>query len=624
MLKSMRGSGNSRVMWVVIGLLMVGLAGFGIGGLTGGTLRTIGSVGDEPIEITPYATGLRNAIRRMSMSRDRVLSPSEILESGIQAQVLDAIVGIAALNNEVSAKGLSVGDEAVRNALVSNPQFAGINGSFDREGYEFYLTHRLGISAAEYESLLRKEIARGILEAALIGGVDGTGIGARVLMNFAREERFAEWAELTAEALQEEIPASTDAQLEAYYKENIEQYRSPLTRQITYAWLDPAALTDKVNIPEEDVRGAYDDQFDRFNQPERRVVDRLVFPDTATAQEARTRLDTGEASFTRLISERGLAEADISLGAVERGSLAPAAADIVFTAESPGVVGPVESGLGPALFRINAVLAADSTSFEDALPELRDELAGEAARYLINELVEEIDDLLAAGATIEELGSETKMVVSTINYSVESTDPITGYEAFRTAAESAHKDDFPEIIDLADGGVLSLRLDGIVEPADIPLADIRDRVRSDWQTDQTVAALQKMARGFVAEIAAGTEPDELIWNVEETLTRTSFVDDLPPATVPEIFSLESEGDIAIIEDAGRVILARVTDIIPFDPEQEGAEATLLTIQARRDAGVAVDMLNLFSRALQNRSRVRLNHAAINRINNRIMGLDAGL
>ena len=31
MLDSMRGSGNSKVMWVIMGLLMLGLTGFGIG-----------------------------------------------------------------------------------------------------------------------------------------------------------------------------------------------------------------------------------------------------------------------------------------------------------------------------------------------------------------------------------------------------------------------------------------------------------------------------------------------------------------------------------------------------------------------------------------------------------------
>ncbi|MEM7438684.1 MAG: SurA N-terminal domain-containing protein [Pseudomonadota bacterium] len=620
MLDAMRGSGQSKAMWIVIGLLMIGLTGFGLGGLTGGTIRTIGSVGDEPIEIAPYANGLQTAVQRLNLQAGRRLSPVEVQESGVTGRVLDAVVGIAALNNEVTAKGLSVGDEAVRDALLANPQFAGLNGEFDREGYEFYLSHRLGISAAEYESLLRKENARAILETALIGGVDSTGTGARALLDFAQEERSAEWAELTAEALNEEIGDPTDADLKAYYDENIEGYRSLRTRQITYAWLNPADLVAKVDIAEEDLRAAYDDQTDRFNQPERRAVDRLVFPDTAAAEAARTRLDAGEVTFAGLITERGLAAGDISLGEVERGGLATAAADAVFAAEGPGVIGPVESSLGPALFRINAVLAADNTSFEEATPVLRDELAGEEARRRVNEVVEDIDDLLAGGASIEELAGETDMVSAKVAYNADTTDPIAAYEAFRTAADAAQTGDFPELIDLADGGVLALRLDSIDEPADIPLDTIRDRVLADWRAAQIIAALQEQAAGYVNDIAQGTEPDALIWNVEETLIRTSFVDDLPPTTVSEVFQLAEVNDIAIIEDAGRVILVRLTDITPFDPDQEGAAAAMTAIKSQRDAGLAIDMLDAFSRAVQDRSRVQLNQPAINQVNNQILGV----
>lgn len=620
MLNTMRGSGNSKVMWIIMGLLMLGLTGFGIGGLSGGTIRTIGAVGEEPIEIAPYATGLQNAIARQNQQAGRALSPSEVRESGVQTQVLDAVVGIAALNNEVAAKGLSVGDEAVRDTLMASTQFTGIDGSFDRERYEFFLDRQLGITPAEYESLLRKQNTRAILESAVVGGVQSDGASARVLLDFARQERSAEWAELTAETLAEPIADPTAAELAAFYEANADSYRTPLTRRITYAWLDPAALIDSIELSEEDLRAAYADQSERFNQPERRAVDRLVYPSLAAAQEARERFDAGEASFTDLVEARGLGETDITMGEVERGDLATAAADAVFAAQGPGVIGPVESALGPALFRINAVLSASRVPFEEAEPELRDELAGEAARREVNAMVTELDDMLAAGATLEELGADTPMTHATIAYNDATSEAIAGYPAFRSAAEAAAEGDFPELIDLEDGGVVALRLDGIEAPAPIPLDEIRDRVTADWRAEQLMAALRDRAAAFVAQIEAGSEPEALIWNVEETMTRTSFIDDLPPATVTEVFALDARGDIAVLDGAERVILVRLTDITPFDTTTEEAAALLDTIRTRMDAGVALDMLDLFSRAVQDRAKVTLNQAAINQVNNQILGL----
>lgn len=620
MLDSMRGSGNSKTMWVIIGLLMLGLTGFGIGGLGGGTIRTIGSVGDEPIPIATYARGMQNAMATLNQQAGRILSPAEIEATGVQGQVLDAVVGLAALNNEVTQKGLSVGDDAVRETIVGNPQFRGANGSFDRAGYEFYLERQLGISVAEYEELLRKENARSILETAIVGGIESPGTASRAVLDFALQERSMDWAELTADLLPEPVADPTDDQLRAFYDANADDYRTLRTRNITYVWLNPSDLSEQVDVSDAELQDSYDAQADRFQKPEQRAVDRLVFSDAEAAAEARRRLDAGDVTFSALIAERRLGETDISMGEVERGDLSDEADAAVFAAEGPGIVGPVESALGPALFRINALLAEDVTTLEEATDELRDELAGEKARRLVNDLVTEIDDLLAGGATLEELGRDTAMVLGTVALNADATDTIVGYEAFRQAAEAAQEGDFPELVDLDDGGVFALRLDGIDEPAPIPLEEIRARVSADWKAEQTLAALRALATGYVAEIAQGTEPEALIWNVEETLTRASFVDNLPPTTVSELFRLEAPDDIAIVDDADRVVLARLTDITPFDAEGEEAAAALDRLKRQREAQVALDMLDLFSRAVQDRSQVSLNRSAINQVNSQLMGL----
>ena len=58
---------------------------------------------------------------------------------------------------------------------------------------------------------------------------------------------------------------------------------------------------------------------------------------------------------------------DIDLGDVSKSDLG-AAGEAVFALASPGIVGPFMSDLGPALFRMNAVLAAQNTTFDAAKP----------------------------------------------------------------------------------------------------------------------------------------------------------------------------------------------------------------------------------------------------------------
>jgi peptidyl-prolyl cis-trans isomerase D len=71
---------------------------------------------------------------------------------------------------------------------------------------------------------------------------------------------------------------------------------------------------------------------------------------------------------------------------------------------------------------VNAVLEATETSFEEARADLREELADEAARREIAVMREEIDDLLASGATLEELAETTPMSLGQIDFTATSED----------------------------------------------------------------------------------------------------------------------------------------------------------------------------------------------------------
>jgi len=173
------------------------------------------------------------------------------------------------------------------------------------------------------------------------------------------------------------------------------------------------------------------------------------------ATTARNLLDSGTATFNTLLADRELTPEDVDLGEVERGGLFKEAADVIFSATALGVVGPVQSSIGPALFNINAILEADITSYEDAREEITAELAGESARRLVSDLVTDIDDLLAAGDTLETLTADTDMKLGLIDLTSETTDNIAAYENFREVANTTNVGDFPEIQDLADGGIFA-------------------------------------------------------------------------------------------------------------------------------------------------------------------------
>jgi len=471
------------LVWILLGLLILGLGGFGVTNLSG-TLRSIGSVGDAEIRADEYFRELNREIRAAGAERGEAVSFLRARELGIVDRVQSRLVTQAALDHETARFDLSIGDRNLRDQIIEIRQFQGLDGEFDREAYTFAL-EQSGLSEAEFEQQIRDEAARGFLQAAVLGGVEAADEYTDILIEYLGERRDVSWAELDRNDLETGLPVPDEEDLAAYHAANEAAFTRPEVKRITYAWLTPEMIIDSVKVDEDALRDAYEAREEEFNQPERRLVERLVFPDEKAAEVARSRLESGEATFEELVAARGLELSDIDLGDVARPDLQDAA-EAVFDAGVGDVVGPLQSPLGPALFRVNAILSKQVTSFEEAEPQLRDELAGDRARRVIEAKIDEIDDLLAGGASIEDLAEETDMELGRIDWHPGMTDGIGAYEAFRRAARELRAEDFPEIADLEDSGIFAMRLDEVLPPALQPLDAVREQVR-DGAGDRALA-----------------------------------------------------------------------------------------------------------------------------------------
>jgi peptidyl-prolyl cis-trans isomerase D len=113
-----------------------------------------------------------------------------------------------------------------------------------------------------------------------------------------------------------------------------------------------------------------------------------------------------------------------------------------------------------AFFRVNAILAAEETTFDEARADLAIEIQTDAARRAISDQVEAVDDLLAGGATLEDLAKEVGMTLATIDYAPSAPGQHDrGLSCIPRGGRGGSGEDFAEGIVLEDGGLVALRLD---------------------------------------------------------------------------------------------------------------------------------------------------------------------
>ncbi|MEY8842371.1 SurA N-terminal domain-containing protein, partial [Cribrihabitans sp. XS_ASV171] len=107
-------------VWILMGLLILGLAGFGAVNLSG-TVRTVAEVGDETVSVDAYARELQREIRAVEAQTGEPLPMTRARELGLDRIALSRLIALASLDNEVGQLGVSIGDENLQQEIVGIP-----------------------------------------------------------------------------------------------------------------------------------------------------------------------------------------------------------------------------------------------------------------------------------------------------------------------------------------------------------------------------------------------------------------------------------------------------------------------------------------------------------------------
>ena len=271
-----------------------------------------------------------------------------------------------------------------------------------------------------------------------------------------------------------------------------------------------------------------------------------------------------------------------------------AAGEEVFGAEVGSVVGPLPTVLGPALFRVNGVLAAQNTTFEDARADLQDELATAGAVRAVEARAQDLDDQLAGGVTLEQLADETKMTLGALEWTVETSEGIAAYADFREAAATLSEGDFPQISQLDDGGIFAMRLDKSLEERPNPFDAAKADVTAAWTAEKLVAALTAKAEAISETLDgdASFEAAGLTAVIETDQSRSAYVEGTPAEFMTTVFDM-APGDVTVVPGDAAVVILRLEAITSAAEGPENA-ALVAGLAEQVDQTLAQDVLSIYT------------------------------
>lgn len=622
----MQGLRNASKTWLgktVVGILfaflIVSFAIWGIGDIfRGGARNTVATVGKTEIGLEQVRTAYQNEVQRLSRRLRQNITPDQARALGLDQQILSRLVTEAALDNEARALGLSIGDDVVARSIVEDQNFRNASGQFDR-GLFNELLRQAGMNEATYVREQRAALLRNQLAEAISGQIAAPGAMLELAHRHQNEQRVLGFVEL-APAKAGEIAEPTEEALRKFFEDRRAQFRAPEYRTARVLVLTPQTLADPAALSEAEVAEHYGRIRSRFGAPERRTIQQIVFPTQAEAQAAVERI-RGGITFDDVASQRGISEADLTLGNLTRAEvLDQNVAAAAFTLEPNVVSDPVQGPFGYAVVRVAAIEPERIRPLAEVAAEVRADLANQRAVTRLSEAHDRVEDMRASARPLQEIAAEMRLPAATLGpidrtrRNPDGQPVVTNFPNVEQLVEAVFRADIGtdnEPVRTRDNGYVWFDVTTIDLARERTFEEVRSIVAAQWREEEVATRLQQLARDLAGRINKGETLEAAVAalgvevQTSPPLTRASSLPEFPAGVLNAAFStpVAQAASAPLPAGRGRMLLqVRSATVTPFLRTTQEAD------QLSQQLGVAMgdDLLSQYVSALQNRQGVSIN------------------
>jgi peptidyl-prolyl cis-trans isomerase D len=509
MLDTLRAGAKSWISKLLIGLLVIS---FAIWGISGDLLNVggdqVATVGDRKISIVEFDRAYRRELDSIGRNIGRPLSTVEGAALGIPGQVLGRLIAEAALNETADEYNLGVSDAELVRLIQSSPSFQAPGGGFDRALLARVLQAN-GLTEDAFVAERRLLEERRQIAAAISGGLQTPAAMLEAFNRHANEERSVEYVQFGAD-LAGDVAPPDDTVLAAWFEENKAEFRAPEYRRAVLLELTPEKVAKPADVSEEDIQREYDASGQRFGEPERRRILQLSLPTAEAVAEVRDALSAGK-SFEEIVELRGTTVEQIELGNMTRTDLLdPAIGDAAFALAEGETSGIVEGRLNNVLLKVTEITEARKTPLAEVAGELRREIALRLAEREVLDLHDEIEDARAGGATLAEVAERFSLALdepAPFDTAGKGTDGATvKLPDARDLISDVFESDVgieADMLQLGRDGFLWFEVREVIPARDRTLDEVRARASEAWIAEQRAERLDLLAAELLKEVEAG-------------------------------------------------------------------------------------------------------------------------
>lgn len=506
MLSFFRKFANTLLGKVVLGILTLSMAGFGISGiLTSLGSNTLATVDGSEITVRDFQRAYNDQINQAAQQIGKVPTSQEAMAMGIPGAVIQRLASDKAVSKFSSQIGLGVSQDRLALMVRQDPTFSGSLGSFDRATFARVLA-QVGYTEAEYFNLQGDASRRQQLVSGLFAGTVFPQTALEILTRFTDDTRTVDYVVLNAESVTS-VPTPTEENLSAYLKDHQSEFRTKELRTVDLLVLTPEALASTQTVTEDQIAAEYERTKDSRVKLEKRTIRQIALK-TPELEKAFTDGKAAGTPLADLLTQNSVSFEDI--GTLAKSEINdPTLADAAFSlAQDDYAIIP---GIGgKRVITVSAIQGGGQISLADAHDEIAKQLATASARNAYSDILDQVEELRAAGKPLSEIGPRIGITPFTLAVNA-SGDELVGVETLsdseRGRVASAIFDGEVGQLDpaVSMGSNRNAWYDlKKIEPArDQTLDEVKDAVAAAWTKAETDKALQAEVDQLLADLKAG-------------------------------------------------------------------------------------------------------------------------
>ncbi|MGF6967514.1 peptidyl-prolyl cis-trans isomerase D [Paraburkholderia sp. WC7.3g] len=620
------------MMFMLILVILPGLGFVGIQGFRGffDESANVASVNGHKITRVEYDDAMRQQIDRGRQMLGAKFDMKSFDTPERRRQMLDGMIEQRVLADETQRLHLTASDQAVRRALLSDPVISSLknpDGSIDLDRYKQLLAMQ-GMTPDQYDERVRYNLAMQQLPASIEASAFTSKTLAQHLTELAQQQREVQGIAFHPHDYAAKIQP-TDAQLQAYYDANRNDFATPATATIQYLVISPATLSASVQPSDADLKKYYDDNIAHFRtEGEVRASHILITApkDASAADKAKAKQKAEELlaqlkahpdQFAQIAQQNsqdpGSASKGGDLGYFGRGMIAGGQAfdDAVFALKKDEISGIVQTDFGFHIIKVTDVKPAVTKSFDEVKDQIARELKTQLASKAFTDssegftsLVYEKSKSLQPAADKFKLQIQTATVTPQPDTKLPPDSPLNNPKflgaVFANDSVSAHNN--TQAIDVGNNTLIAARVTDY-KPAAVPAFDaVKDAVRQKVIAGQSNEAAHKDG---IAKLAEFEKSKSTAGFSSPLKVSRNDAQGVPPAALSAIYTVDAQKLPAYVGvdlgDDGYAIY-RVNQIVPPAP----TDAQHLAAAQQQIAQVdAQSQAEAYLKALRERSSVKL-------------------